>query len=76
MTDIRKVTRRRTIEVCATVRRRLVIEIRPGDVLAIREEGRRTWAVAPLPRLYVTMAKWNADAVRAAKKAARKAGRV
>ena len=75
MTDLRKPVKRRTIEQCATVRRRLVVALMPGDVIAFREEGRRRWYSAPIARLFVTVAQWNVAAERAERKAARKAAR-
>ena len=75
MTDLRKPVKRRTIEQCATVRRRLVVALMPGDVIAFREEGRRRWYSAPIARLFVTVAQWNIAAERAERKAARRAAR-
>ena len=72
MTDLRKPVKRRTIEQCATVRRRLVVALMPGDVIAFREEGRRRWYSAPIARLFVTVAQWNVAAERAERKANRR----
>ena len=72
MIELRKAVRRLTAEDCATVRRRLVVALEPGDVLAFREKGRRTWYRAPLARVFVQVARWNADAKRADRKAARR----
>lgn len=63
MTDLRKPVRRRTADPCATVRRRLIVALLPGDVLAFREERRRHWYTAPLSRVFLTVAQWNADAL-------------
>ena len=71
MTDLRRPVRRRTVAPCATVRRRLVIALEPGDVLAFRETGRRRWYSAPIARVFITVAQWNVAAERAARKAAR-----
>ena len=65
MTELRKPIKRRTVEQCATVRRRLVVAMLPGDVLAFREEGRRRWYSAPIPKVFVTVAQWNVNAERA-----------
>jgi len=65
MTDLRKPVHRRTVEPCETVRRRLVVALLPGDVLAFREEGRRRRYSAPLARVFVTVARWNVEAERA-----------
>ena len=75
MTELRKPVKRRTVEQCDTVRRRLVVALLPGDVLAFREEGRRRWYSAPLPKVFVTVARWNVDAERAERKKARAAAR-
>jgi hypothetical protein len=72
MTDLRRPVRRRTVTLCATVRRRLVVALEPGDVLAIREAGRRRWYRAPIGRVFITVAQWNVAAERAARKAARR----
>jgi len=60
MTDLRKTVKRRTVEPCQTVRRRLVVALLPGDVLAFREEGRRKWVQAPLSKVFVAVSRWNA----------------
>ena len=65
MTELRKPIKRRTVEQCATVRRRLVVAMLPGDVLAFREEGRRHWYSAPIAKVFVTVAQWNVNAERA-----------
>ena len=65
MTELRKPIKRRTVEECATVRRRLVVAMLPGDVLAFREEGRRRWYSAPIAKVFVTVAQWNVNAERA-----------
>lgn len=75
MQELRHVIARRTVEPCATVRRRLVIALEPGDVLAIREERRRRWYRAPISRVFAAVAKWNVDAERAERKAKKGGGR-
>lgn len=65
MTELRRPVRRRTVEHCETVRRRLVVALLPGDVIAFREEGRRRWYSAPLARVFITVARWNVEAQRA-----------
>ena len=65
MTELRKPIKRRTVEQCATVCRRLVVAMLPGDVLAFREEGRRRWYSAPIAKVFVTVAQWNVNAERA-----------
>ena len=75
MTELRKPVRRRTVEPCATVRRRLVVALLPGDVLAFREEGRRRWYSAPLARVFVSVAQWNVEAERAERRRNRRMSR-
>lgn len=75
MTPLRKPVRRVTVGECASVRRRLCVCFEPGDVLAIREQGRRRWVRAPLGKVYLTVARWNVEAERVAKKEARKDAR-
>ena len=65
MTDLRRPVRRRTVEACDSVRRRLVVALLPGDVIAFREAGRRHWYVAPLARVFMAVARWNVEATRA-----------
>lgn len=73
MTDLRKPVRRRAVE--PTWRgRRVVVMLEPGDVIAFREERTRRWYRAPINKLFLTVAKWNVDAERAAKRASRKNG--
>jgi len=62
MTDLLKPIRRRTVDKCHAVRRRLIVALMPGDVIAFREEGRRKWYAAPLTKVFVQVARWNADA--------------
>ena len=65
MTDLRKRVKRRTVTPCDMVRRRLIVAMLPGDVLAFREAGRRRWYSAPIARVFVTVAQWNINAERA-----------
>ena len=75
MTELRKPIKRRTVEQCATVRRRLVVAMLPGDVLAFREEGRRRWYSAPIAKVFVTVAQWNVNAERAERRKNRRTHR-
>ena len=72
MTDLKKPVKRRTVDQCLTVRRRLIVALMPGDVIAFREEGRRKWYQAPLGKVFTQVARWNADAELAEKRRARK----
>ena len=75
MTELRKPIKRRTVDQCATVRRRLVVAMLPGDVLAFREEGRRRWYTAPIAKVFVTVAQWNVNAERAERRKNRRTTR-
>jgi len=57
------------------VRRRLVVALLPGDVIAFREAGRRRWYSAPIARLFVTVARWNVEAERAERRKQRRKDR-
>jgi hypothetical protein len=57
-------------------RRGLVVSLIPnpgGPLLEIREKGRRKGFAAPISRLYVMLARLEADRLMAEKRAARKA---
>lgn len=75
MTSLRKPVVRTTVGECQAVRRRLVIALEPGDVLAIREHGRRRWYRAPISRVFMMVARWNIDAERAEKRKNGRAGK-
>lgn len=75
MTDLHKTVKRRTVDPCQFVRRRLIVALMPGDVIGFREEGRRSWYTAPLSRVFIQVARWNAEAEVARRKAERKARR-
>lgn len=75
MTELRKTLVRRTAGTYDHKRRRIVVMLMPGDVLAMREERTRRVFSAPLARVLRQIIVWNVDAERAAKRAARTAGR-
>ena len=68
MTDLKKAVKRRSMGTIPAIRRRLVVALMPGDVIAFREEGRRKWYTAPLGKVFVQVARWNADADAAERK--------
>ena len=68
MTSLERPVIRRTRNPCPTTRRRWIVELRPGDILQCREEGRRKRYMAPLSRVCVQVAKWNAEADRSPRK--------
>ena len=41
--------------------RQLVVMLEPGDILSMREAGRRTVYSAPLERVFYMLARWYAD---------------
>lgn len=41
--------------------RPLIVMLMPGDILGMREAGRRTTYTAPLDRVFVMLARWYAD---------------
>jgi hypothetical protein len=75
MTDLHKPVKRRTVDICVSARRRLVVYLLPGDVIGFREEGRRRIWTAPVGKLYGVTLRWTVDAEAAAKRAERKASR-
>lgn len=74
MTELRNPVRRRTAGAYDHRRRRIVVILEPGDVIAMREERTRKLFRAPISRVLRQMIVWTVDAERAAKRAARKAG--
>lgn len=41
--------------------RQLIVMLEPGDILGMREAGRRTTYRAPLEKVYYVLARWFAD---------------
>jgi hypothetical protein len=52
--------------------KRLVVILEPGDVIGMREEGRRITYRGSLERVYWMLAKWHADEMIRAKREAKK----
>lgn len=52
MTDLVKPIRRRSRTTLRSRNRRLIVALEPGDVVAIREERRRTWYRVTLESVY------------------------
>ena len=75
MTELTKPVRRRTRELFAHYRKRLVVSFEPGDVLAMRLERSRTTFRATLAAVFRQLATWHADAERRRKREARAARR-
>jgi hypothetical protein len=72
MTDLEKPVRRRTRLPFAHYRKRIVVMLEPGDVLAMRLEGHRTVFRAPIQNVYRQLVVWTVEAKRREKRAARK----
>jgi hypothetical protein len=72
MTDLDKPVRRRTREPFAHYKRRLIVVLEPGDVLAMRLERSRTVYRAPLETVFRQLAEWNAQAEARRKREERK----
>jgi hypothetical protein len=61
MTNLDKIIKRRTIRPAGDhTRRRLVVMLEPGDILAMREERRRTIVRGALSKIYWILVKWDA----------------
>ena len=72
MTDLEKLVRRHTRFPFAHYRRRIVIILEPGDVLAMRLERTRTLYRAPIASVYRQLVEWHVNAIRREKQMARK----
>lgn len=72
MTELHKPVRRRTRLPFAHYRRRIVVILEPGDVLAMRLERTRTQYRAPLASVYRQLVEWHVNALRREKQLAQK----
>ena len=72
MTDLERLVKRRTRRPFAHYRKRIVVMLEPGDVLAMRLERHRTVFRAPIPNVYRQLVVWNVEAKRREKRTARK----
>lgn len=52
MTDLHKIVRRRTCRPFDHHGRRIVVQLEPGDILAMKEERRKQWVRIAIPSLY------------------------
>jgi hypothetical protein len=75
MTDLARPVRRRCRDQFAHYRKRIVVALEPGDILAMRLERTRTTFRAPLSAGYRTLAEWHARAEIRRKREERKARR-
>lgn len=72
MNEITRPLKRRTREPFAHYRRRIVVMLEPGDVLAMRLEGTRTTYSAPIESVFRQLAHWHALRARREKAERRK----
>jgi hypothetical protein len=72
MTELKKTVRRRTRSPFAHYRRRIVVILEPGDILAMRLERTRTTFRAGLPAVFRQLAEWHASSKRRRRLAERK----
>ena len=73
MTDLLKPVRRRSRDQFAHYRKRIVVSLEPGDVLAMRLERTRTTYRATIAAVFRTLADWHARAEASRKREERKA---
>lgn len=52
MTDLTRIVRRRTKRTFDHHGRRIIVQLEPGDILAMKEERRKTWVRIAIPTLY------------------------
>ncbi len=76
MTELDRPVRRRTRLPFAHYRKRIVIILEPGDVVAMRLERSRTVHRAPISAVYRQLVEWRAAAIRREKQLARKIRRI
>lgn len=72
MTELCRPVRRRTHAPFAHYRRRIIVSLEPGDLLAMRLERTRTTFRATLAAVYRQLATWHADAERHRKREQRR----
>jgi hypothetical protein len=72
MTDLLKPVRRRSRDQFAHYRKRIVVSLEPGDVLAMRLERTRTTYRATIATVFRTLAEWHARAEARRKREERK----
>ena len=73
MTELVKPVRRRSRDQFAQYRKRIVVSLEPGDVLAMRLERTRTTYRATIAAVFRTLADWHARAEARRKREERKA---
>ena len=73
MTELEKSVRRRTRSPFAHYRKRIVVSLEPGDILAMRLERTRTTYWAEIASVFRQLAEWHASAERRRKQEKRRA---
>ena len=76
MTNLERPVRRRTRLPFAHYRKRIVVILAPGDVVAMRLERTRTLHRAPISAVYRQLIEWQAAAIRREKQQTRKSRRL
>lgn len=71
MTDLTKPVRRRSFTRYGS--RRIVVCLKPGDLISFREEGRRKEYELPIETCFIMAARAEAESIRKAKAEAKKA---
>lgn len=71
MTELTKPVARRACRPFAHYRRRIVVILEPGDVIAMRLERARLTYRASLAQVFCTLAEWHAEAERRRRREAR-----
>lgn len=61
MTNLNKVVRRRTHRPYDHHGRRIVVQLEPGDILAMREERRKEWFRIAIPTLFTYIVRMDAE---------------
>jgi hypothetical protein len=72
MIDLHKVVRRRSVTPFGHYRRRIVVSLEPGDVVAMRLERTRTVYRASFAQVFRQLAEWYAQAEKLRKRAERR----
>lgn len=72
MTDLEKPVRRRGRFPFAHYRKRIVVSLEPGDILAMRLERTRTTYRAEMAAVFRQLAEWHASAERRRKREERR----
>jgi hypothetical protein len=72
MTELTRPVRRRSRTSFAHYRRRIVVTLEPGDVLAMRLERTRTTYRAPLTNVFRQLVEWHVAAARRKKREVRR----